>query len=88
MDVDNYREWCKNDRKAAALIGLSLSDEHPEHFQEVHSAKDMWQCILNIFERHTMLNKLAARRKFYTVTMLADERISHKPTAFVSSHQR
>ncbi len=31
MDADNYREWCKNDRKAAALIGLSLSDEHLEH---------------------------------------------------------
>ncbi len=22
MDADNYREWCKNDRKAAALICL------------------------------------------------------------------
>ncbi len=35
----------------------------------------MWHCILNIFERHTLLNKLEARRKFYTATMLADERI-------------
>ncbi len=33
------------------------------------------QCVLNIFERHTLLNKLVARRKFYTATMLADERI-------------
>ncbi len=28
----------------------------------------MWVAIKNIFERHTLLNKLAARRKFYTAT--------------------
>ncbi len=60
MDADNYPEWCKNDRKAVARIGLSLSDEHLEHVQGVHSAKEMWQCILNSFERHTLFNKLAA----------------------------
>ncbi len=32
----------------------------------------MWQCILNIFERHKLLNKLAARKQFYTATMLED----------------
>ncbi len=35
----------------------------------------MVQYVLNIFERHTLLNKLVARRKFYTATMRADERI-------------
>ncbi len=33
----------------------------------------MWQCIVNIFERHTLLNKLAARLRFYTATMPEDE---------------
>ncbi len=75
MDADNNREWCKNDRKAAPRISLSLSDEHLEHVQGVHSAKEIWQCILNIFERHTLLKNLAARRKFYTANLLADERI-------------
>ncbi len=38
MDADNYRERCKNDRKAAAFIGVSLFNEHVEHAQGVHSA--------------------------------------------------
>ena len=28
----------------------------------------MWQKICDVFERHTLLNKLSARRKFYTAT--------------------
>ncbi len=58
-----------------AIIGLSLSDEHLEHVRDVSTPKDMWQCIVNIFERHTLLNKLAARRRFYTSTMQEDENI-------------
>lgn len=75
IDSDNYRDWCKNDRKAMAHIGLSLSDHHLEHVRDVSTAKEMWLCILNIFERHTLLNKLAARRNFYTATMKEDENI-------------
>ncbi len=44
----------------------------------------MWIAIQNVFERHTLLNKLAARRKFYTASMNETEtvlqffnRISH-----------
>ncbi len=50
-----YRESCKNDQKAAALVGLSLSDERFDHVQGVHSAKEMRQCILDIFEQHNFL---------------------------------
>ncbi len=35
----------------------------------------MWTSILNLFERHTLLNKLAARRNFYTATMHENEQI-------------
>ena len=35
----------------------------------------MWESILNVFGRHTLLNKLAARREFYTVKMLQGEKV-------------
>ena len=41
----------------------------------VSTAKEMWQSILNLFERHTLLNKLAARRNFYTASMHDNEQI-------------
>ncbi len=48
MDADKYREWCKNNQKAATLIGLSLFDEHLKHVQGVHSANEMRQYTLNL----------------------------------------
>ena len=68
-------KWTKSDRKARAIIGLSLSDEHLEHVRDVETAKEMWTAIKNVFERHTLLNKLSARRKFYTVTMENGEKV-------------
>ena len=68
-------KWDRGDRKAQAVIGLSLSDEHLEHVSDATSAKEMWHALLNVFERHTLLNKLAARRKFYTVTMEEGEKV-------------
>lgn len=35
----------------------------------------MWITIKNIFERHTLLNKLGARRKFYTAIKSEEETI-------------
>ncbi len=74
-DADVYRYRNMSDRKAKAIIGLSQSDEHLEHVSGVATAKEMWQSLLNSFERHTLLNKLAARRNFYTVTMYENEQI-------------
>ena len=74
-DTDELVKWNKRDRKARAIIGLSLSDEHLEHVRDVETAKEMWTAILNVFERHTLLNKLSARRKFYTVTMEKGEKM-------------
>ena len=35
----------------------------------------MWISIKNVFERHTLLNKLSARKKFYTPIMPSDESV-------------
>jgi len=67
--------WEKKDRKAQAIIGLTLSDQILENVRHVDSAAAMWLTIQNIFERHTLLNKLSARRKFYTATKLESESI-------------
>ena len=39
----------------------------------------MWSAIVNVFERHTLLNKLSTRRRFYTVTMSNDEKVLTNP---------
>ncbi len=44
-------------------------------FKKYTLLKKCGNAFSNIFERHTLLNKLEARRKFYIATMLADERI-------------
>ena len=65
---DDTTEWRKKDIKAQAIIGLTLSDELLENVREVTTTSEMWKTICDVFERHTLLNKLSARRKFYTAT--------------------
>ena len=64
-DADDYpalhAEWRKGDQKAKAMIGLTLSDAHLEQIQHDITAKQMWNMICDIFEKHTLLSKLAAR---------------------------
>ena len=67
--------WKKKDRKAQALIGISLSDQILESTREVNSCHEMWKIIQDIFERHTLLNKLSARRKFYTASKEDNESV-------------
>ena len=74
-ESDSYSEWNKGDLKAKALIGLTLSDAHLEQVQHAGSAKEMWTLICDIFEKHTLLNKLAARRRFYTAKMHENEKL-------------
>ncbi|CDF39892.1 unnamed protein product [Chondrus crispus] len=72
---DDRRKWIRGDAKAKAVIGLTLSDDYLHHVRECSSAKETWEAILNVFERHTLLNKLAARRDFHTVSMLPSEKV-------------
>ena len=37
------------------------------------TVKEMWKTISDVFEKHTLLNKLAARRRFYTAKMHESE---------------
>jgi len=74
-DDGRFSQWVRGDKKAQAIIGLSLSDEHLEHVRNVSSAKQMWDVIKDVFERHTLLNKLNAIRNFYTVSMQKDEKM-------------
>ncbi len=67
--------WVEKDARAQAVIGLTLPDELLENVREVKSAKEMWTAIRNVFERHTLLNKLSARRKFYTAVMEGNESV-------------
>ena len=43
--------------------------------RDCETAIEMWETILNVFERHTLLNKLSARRHFYTVAMQSNEKV-------------
>lgn len=72
---EELEAWRKKDGKAQATIGLTLSDDMLENIRDVKSAKDMWNSIKNVFERHTLLNKLSARRKFYTAALSENEPI-------------
>lgn len=65
----------KKDKKAQAIIGLTLSNDLLENVRDVNTTKDMWLAIKNVFERHTLLNKLSARRKFYTASMNSNESV-------------
>ena len=65
--------WKKNDKKAQAIIGLTLSNDLLENVREVQSIKEMWIVIKNVFELHTLLNKLSARKNFYTATKNSTE---------------
>ena len=40
-DPKELEIWNRNDRKAGAVIGLSLSDEHLSHVQDVTTAREM-----------------------------------------------
>ena len=72
--------WVKADAKARAVIGLTLSDEHLEHVRDCETAGAMWSAIRDLFQRKTLLNKLACRRRFYSVKMAGSE----KAIAFIS----
>ena len=73
-DVHNPT-WTKSDRKCRAIIGLTLSDHILESVRDSQSAKQTWTTIRNVFERHTLLYKLAARRKFYTASLGDSEKV-------------
>lgn len=59
------------------VTGMSSSDKHLEILINICTAKGIWNTILNIFECHTLLKKLAGRGKVYTVLRAAGGNVLH-----------
>lgn len=57
------------------MIQYTLSDEHIKSVRECRKAIEMWQAVSDLFQRRTFLNRLSARRKFYTARVEENERI-------------
>lgn len=76
-EVDELAKWKKRDAKAKAVIGLTLSDYHLDHVRGLSTAAEMWKAIINVFQRRTLMNKVKARRDFYSAKMGDDERLLH-----------
>lgn len=72
-ESEELLKWLKKDKTARMTIGLTLSDEMLKNVSLTTTALEMWQEICNVHQRHTLLNKLSARREFYTATMRRDE---------------
>ena len=76
-----HAAWRRRDKKAQACIGFTLTDSFLENVREATAAKQMWKAITDVFEKHALLNKLAARRRFYTATVSEREKSCSSPTA-------
>jgi hypothetical protein len=74
-DEGEFATWRCRDKKSMASIELSLIDALLENVREASTVKAMWTFIINVFERHALLNKLSARRNFYTARILDGEKI-------------
>ena len=74
-DPEELSKWLRKDKTARMAIGITLSDEMLKNVTHTTTALEMWQEICNVHQRHTLLNKLAARRDFYTATMRPGEQM-------------
>ncbi len=72
---EDPEELQKRVRKDKTAIGLTLSDEMLKNVSHTSTALQMSEEICNVHQRHTFLNKLAARRDFYTATMQQGEKM-------------
>jgi gag-polypeptide of LTR copia-type len=72
-DLEAASAFQKKDAKAKVVIGQTLNDEHLEHVRSVQTASEMWTCLKDVFQKNSLLNKLAIRRRFYTTDMIEDE---------------
>lgn len=68
-------KWLRKDKLARATIGLCLSDEMLKNVRHTTTALEMWTEICDVHQKHTLLNKLSARRDFYTATMSPGEKM-------------
>lgn len=69
------RKWIRGDAKLGAVVGLTLSDYYLQYGRGDSCANETLEAILAVFERRSLLNKLAARRNFYTIYMIANDKV-------------
>eukprot|EP00171_Calliarthron_tuberculosum_P021559 IDg21559t1 len=74
-DPEQLAKWLRKGKLARMTIGLSLSDEMLKNVRYKETALQMWTEICNVYQRHTLLNKLSDRREFYTATMRDGEKM-------------
>lgn len=71
--VQELALWKRRDTKASAIIGLTLGSEQLEHVSGCKSTAEMWSTLQGVFQRKSLMNKMKARREFYTVAMGGSE---------------
>ena len=71
---DQAETWLKQDTKAKAIIGLTLSDRHLEHVRDCATADSMWSTITDLFQRKMLLDMLHTRRRSYSTKMVYSEK--------------
>jgi len=67
--VREFAFWKGRDTKASAIIGLTLGSEQLEHVSGSKTAAEMWSTLQGVFQRQSLMNKMTARREFYTAAM-------------------
>jgi len=65
--------WKRRDTKASAIIGLTIGTEQLEHVSGCKTTVEMWSTLHGVFQRKSLMNKMTARREFYTVAMNVGE---------------
>lgn len=74
-DPEDVSKWDREDAKAMTIIWLTISDEYLQMISEFKSAISMWMSIKDVFQKATLLNRLRARQKFYSVETNDGERV-------------
>jgi len=59
----------RQDAKASAIIGLNLGSEQLEHVSGCKTTAEMCSTLQGVCHRKSLMNKMKARREFYTVAM-------------------
>ena len=65
--------WKQRDTKASAIIGLTLGSELLEHVSGCKTTAQMCSTLQSVCQRKSLMNKMKARREFYTVKLTVGE---------------